>query len=225
MPTPEDILAFLADNPTFLAQHPEALDGQTLASTKKEKGVADFQSFMIKRLQSDKAEMESATQTILEGARNNMNNQHRIHAAVLRLLEAHNFEDFIHTITLDLAGMLDVDIAALIIEADGNSIPHIHNTGLRIIPEGTIDGWMEGAPALLQDDISGIEPIYGGGATLVRSQILLRIDIALDTPPAVLAFGSRAPDTFQPGQATDQILFLARVIERCMRSWLHLPQK
>ena len=60
-------------------------------------------------------------------------------------------------------------------------------------------------------------------ATLVRSQILLRVDISMGTPPAILAFGSRDPAMFSDGQATDQILFLARVIERCFRSWLSLP--
>jgi uncharacterized protein YigA (DUF484 family) len=76
---------------------------------------------------------------------------------------------------------------------------------------------------MLQDNISGIEPIYGGGATLVQSQILLRIDISGDTPPAIIAFGSRDPNMFSDGQATDQILFLARVIERAFRRWLDLP--
>ena len=152
-----------------------------------------------------------------------MNNQQRIHAAVLRLLESNNFEDFIHTITMDLASILDVDIAVLVVEADGAEIPHINASGIRIIPEGTINQWMEGKDVLLQDNISGIEPIYGGGSTLVRSQILLRIGISMDTPPALLAFGSRDPDMFQEGQATDQILFLSRVIERCFRTWLNLP--
>jgi uncharacterized protein YigA (DUF484 family) len=45
----------------------------------------------------------------------------------------------------------------------------------------------------------------------------------MDTPPAILAFGSRDPNMFHEGQATDQILFLARVIERCFRAWLNLP--
>lgn len=42
---------------------------------------------------------------------------------------------------------------------------------------------MKGKNVMLQEDISGIEAIYGGGATLVRSQILLRVDISMDTPP------------------------------------------
>lgn len=138
-------------------------------------------------------------------------------------LEANNFEDFIHSITIDIATILDVDIAVLVVEADGDDIPHVNTNGIRIIPQGTTDKWMNDKPVLLQDNISGSEAIYGGGATLVQSQILLRVDISMDTPPAIVAFGSRDPNMFGEGQATDQILFLARVIERSFRAWLNIP--
>lgn len=218
-----DIIAYLQANPDFLKQNPQAIEMLRFPSPAGSKNVADFQSYMIERLKNDKSQIERATQELVENARSNMNNQQRIHAAVLRLLEANSFDDFIHCITLDLSSMLSVDIAVLVVEADGQSIPHIHNTGIRVVPEGTIDKWMQGEAALLQSNISGIEPIYGGGATLVRSQILLRIDISMGTPPALLAFGSRDPNMFAPNQATDQSLFLARVIERAFRTWLHLP--
>ena len=82
---------------------------------------------------------------------------------------------------------------------------------------------MEGKNVLLQAHIGGIEAVYGGAAALVASQILLRVDIAMDMPPAILAFGSRDPAAFHEGQPTDQIAFLARVIERCFRLWLNIP--
>jgi len=184
---------------------------------------ADFQAYAIERLRNEKEEAIEISKDIVETSRANMNNQARIHDAVLRLLEAQNFEDFVHTITMDLASLLDVDIAVLVVEAEGSNIPHIQTNGIRIIPEGTTDRWMHEKPVLLQDNISGSEAIYGGGASLVQSQILLRVDISLDTPPAIIAFGSRDPNAFIEGQATDQILFLARVIERSFRSWLSLP--
>jgi uncharacterized protein YigA (DUF484 family) len=218
-----DIIAYLQANPDFLKQNPQAIDLLRFPSASGTKNVADFQSYMIERLKTDKSQIERATQQLVENARSNMNNQQRIHAAILRLLEANSFDDFIHCITLDLASMLNVDIAVLIVEADGTSIPHIHNTGIRVVPEGTIDKWMQSEAVMLQDNISGIEAIYGGGATLVQSQILLRIDISMGTPPALLAFGSRDAGMFAPRQATDQSLFLARVIERAFRTWLQLP--
>ena len=222
--TKQDLVAFLKDHPNFLNENPDVVD---LLIPPKKRAVrgqpADFQAYMIERLKSDKEQAVKTTREIVENSRANMNNQTRIHEAVLRVLEARNFADFIHSITMDLADLLNVDIAVLVVEADGEAIPHIQTTGIRAVPQGTVKNWMKDKNVMLEDDISGIEAIYGGGATLVKSQILLRVDISMDTPPAILAFGSREPDMFSEGQATDQILFLARVIERCFRSWLSLP--
>lgn len=219
----EDVIEYLRKNPKFLQQNPEAMDLLVPPKTEAGKGIADFQNYMIQRLKADKEQVMTTSREIVENSRANMNNQQRIHKAVLRLLEANSFEDFIQSITMDLASILDVDIAVFIVESNGGEIPHIHTSGIRIIPPGTVDKWMTGKNVLLQENISGIEPIYGGGAALVKSQILLRVDISMDTPPAILAFGSRDAGMFQEGQATDQILFLARVIERCFRAWLNLP--
>ncbi|MCE7886805.1 MAG: DUF484 family protein [Alphaproteobacteria bacterium PRO2] len=219
----DDVIEYLRNNPKFLQQNPEAMDLLVPPKTEAGKGIADFQNYMIQRLKADKEQVMTTSREIVETSRANMNNQQRIHKAVLRLLEANSFEDFIQSITMDLASILDVDIAVFIVESNGGEIPHIHTSGIRVIPTGTVDKWMAGKNVLLQENISGIEPIYGGGAALVKSQILLRVDISMDTPPAILAFGSRDAGMFQEGQATDQILFLARVIERCFRAWLNLP--
>lgn len=225
MTTANDVLTFLKENPNFLEENPEAFEALIPAKKRGKRGQpADFQAYMIDRLKNEREEVIESTREIVENSRANMNNQQRIHTAVLRLLEATTFDDFIYSITIDLASILDVDIAVLVVEADDETaIPHIQTNGIRIIPTGTTDRWMHEKPVLLQDNISGSEAIYGGGATLVQSQILLRVDISMGTPPAILAFGSRDPNMFGEGQATDQILFLARVIERSFRTWLSLP--
>ncbi len=219
----EDIIDFLRDNPKFLQQNPEACDFLTPPKN-DDKKVTDFQSFMIERLKDDKEKVIETTQNIVENVRSNMNNQQRIHKVILRLLEARNFEEFIHIITMDMSSMLDTDISVLVIESNGQDIPHIMTNGIRVLPEGTIDKWMNGQSVLLQENITGIEAIFGGGANLVQSQALLRVDISMDTPPAILAFGSRDPLMFQDGQATDQVSFLARVVERAFRNWLNIPR-
>ncbi len=220
-----EVVAYLRDNPRFLQNNPEAceylLPPQKNGSDRK---VADFQSYLISRLRADKDAVMQTTKEIVENSRANMNNQHRVHKAVLMLLEAGSFEDFIHTITMDLSAILDVDITSLVVETNGRDIPHVNTVGIRIVSEGTVDRWMDGKNVLLQSNIQGIEQIYGGGATLVASQALMRVDISMNTPPAILAFGSRDPSLFHNGQATDQISFLARVVERCFRAWLNLPR-
>lgn len=222
----EDVIAFLRDNPKFLAKNPEVCDFLIPPKKTKEGGrkIADFQSYMIDRLKADKTKAETTTQEIVKTARHNMNNQARIHRAVLAVLEAQSFDEFIQAITMDITSMIDVDITCLIVEASGRNIPHVDTTGIRIVPQGTIKKWMGDNASLLQSDIGGIEAIYGAGANLVRSQALVRVDISLDTPPAILAFGSRDPELFQDGQGTEQVSFLARVVERQFRTWLNLPQ-
>lgn len=215
----DEVLTFLKENPDFLAKNPQACD-LLHPSVSKEKGIVDFQSFMVQRLKDEKASIMATTREIVESSRSNMQNQARIYDAVLRLLEAQNFDEFIMALTMDISAILDVDITALVVEADGQSIPHIHSSGIRVVPEGTISQWLGDSNILLEANINGIEPIFGGGATLVASQALLRVDISMDTPPALLAFGSRDPLLFETGQATEQITFFARVVERCFRLWL-----
>ncbi|HRK98026.1 MAG TPA: DUF484 family protein [Alphaproteobacteria bacterium] len=220
--TPAQIVSWLKDHPDFLQDHPDLVDA--LLPARKKTGrtnVADFQSYLIERLKADKTEAIATAQEIVETARHNMNNQTRIHQAVLRLLEANSFEHFIDSMTTDMTALLDVDITTLVVESEGDKIPHIITNGIRIVPEGTIASWMNGRSILHQSDIGGVEAIYGAGATLVRSQVLLKISIGDNAPPAILAFGSRDPMQFQVGQATEQISFLARVIELIFRSWLN----
>lgn len=222
--SPDDVIDFLRADPSFLQKHPEIFEFLAPPAGSSDRKVADFQSYMIARLRADKDAVIQTTREIVENSRANMNNQHRVHQAVLLLLEANSFDDFIRTITMDISAILDVDITALIVESNGRDIPHVHTSGIRVVPEGTIDRWMGDKSALLQSNIQGIEAIYGGGANLVASQALLRVDISMNTPPAILAFGSRDPNGFEEGQATDQVAFLARVVERCFRSWLNLPK-
>lgn len=218
--TADNVIEWLKNNPDFFKKNPEVLDHLTPPALVSGKGLADFQAFMIKRLKDDKNEVISSAREIVETTRANMNNQARVHKAVLLMLEAKNFEDFVHTITIDLASLLDVDIVSLVLEAEGDVIPHINIPGVRIVTPGTIDLLMKEQRIQIEPDIMGLDDIYGGGAGLVKSQIIVKLVIDSDVPPALLAFGSRNPEAFQVGQATDQINFLCSVIERCFSKWL-----
>lgn len=221
----DDILAWLKANPKFLARNPDAVEFLVPPTRKdNDKKVADFQSYMIKRLKDDRDDVLVSAREIVESSRANMNNQARIHNAILLLLEATSFQDFIHTMTMDFASLLDVDVISLIIEIESGAIPQIDMTGVRIVTGGTIDLLTRKQTIVLESNISGIDELYGGGAGLVKSQALMRLAIGGDTPASLLAFGSRNPTLFQPGMGTEQIQFLGHVIERCFRLWLSIGQ-
>lgn len=221
----KDILTWLKGNPAFLKQHPEACEYLLPPEENRGKGIADFQTYMVQRLRQDKESVMETARDLIEVSRLNMNSVTRIHNATLKVLEARNFAEFIQAITMDLGAILDVDLSVLVVEASGVDAATLNVPGIRIVPQGTIQTWMGGQPVLLESDIQGVEHIYGGGARLVRSQAILRVDMGQDAgvgsmPPAILAFGSRDPEMFKSGQGTELVSYLARVIERVFRLWL-----
>lgn len=213
----ESVLAYLKSNPDFFDTHPDALP-----PLEQGKGVVDFQQRMLERLKNDKSKAQRLQKELIENVRANMNNQTRIQTAVLTMLEADGFEEFIEIVTHDLPILLDVDTINLIIETPSKEIPFINQSGIRFAKSGTVTKWLSTGDALLQNNINGHEELFGPGAGLVKSHALVRLEISQDTPVGIIAFGSRDPEMFQPNQAVDQIGFLSQVVERCFRIWLGL---
>lgn len=221
----DDIVAWLKANPDFLKKSPDAMDYlNPPRDNSNGRSVVDFRHYMVEKLKADKKMVLDTTRDIIEVSRENMNNLARIHDAVLKVLEAATFEEFVQVITTDLGVVLDCDVVALIVENKDNAVPPTQSGNIRIVPEGTIDQWMNGNDARIQSAIRGSEAVFGEAAGLVQSQALLRVDISKLTPPAILAFGSRDPEMFRDGQGTDLIAFLCGVVERCFRLWLDLPR-
>ncbi len=223
----DEVIDYLASHPDFFAAHPDVLAKLVPPATQKHSrsnSVVDFQHFMLRRLQTDLARGVEERQDMIAHARTNLNLLTRIHACVLALLEAESFEEMITSVTGDLAVYLDVDIAALMIEADDPEVLAMSRADIRIVPPGSVDFWMGRKDVLLRSDIEGDPEIYGEGAGLVRSEALLRLEASRHAPVGMLAFGSRSHELFQDGQGTELVGFLARVVERCIRSWLDLPE-
>jgi len=223
--TAEDVAAWLREHPDFLSQNIDLVQHLTPPSVSHGKGVLDFQYFMVERLRGEVGRLKEQQRELISTTRANVNNQNRIHAAVLFLLDARTFEQLIQTITTDLAVLLDLDVAGLVVESNGSEIPHVHASGVRVVEPGTVNGWLGKRDVVLYADTPGDPSIFGGGAGLVRSQALIRIQVSEETPAGLLVFGSREPDMFHSGQGTELVCFLARVIERSIRAWLNLSEE
>ncbi len=218
--TEEDVIAFLKKKKNFFRDHPEVLEHLDAPGREHGKGVVDFQQALVERLKADKTHAHKIQRELIETFRANMNNQNRIQTAVLVILEADTFEEFITTMTQDLPVLLDVDTVNLIIEATSKEVPFVNQTGIRFARQGFVKQWLGNGDALLQANVNGHEDVFGPGAGLVKSHALLRLEISPNTPAGIIAFGSRDPEAFSPEQAIDQIGFLAQVVERCFRIWL-----
>ncbi|MFC7333723.1 DUF484 family protein [Rhodocista pekingensis] len=222
--TAEDVAAYLREHPDFLVQHPDLIGHLTPPTAQRGEGVADMQFFMLQRLRGEVGRLSDQQRELIATSRANLNNQNRVHAAALFLLDASSFEHLIQTITTDLAVLLDLDVAALAVESQVAEIGLVSRTGLKLLEAGDISIILGRRDVLLRDNVVGAPEIYGPAAALVRSEALVRLRLSGDGPQGLLAFGSREPDMFHPGQGTELLTFLARVMERCIRSWLDLPR-
>jgi hypothetical protein len=224
--TAAQVADYLRQHPEFLARHPDLLDIQIVPGRRKAEGVVDLQQFMVERLRRDVQRLKADQDDILTNSRDNLSTQDRIHKAVLALLGAQSIAHFVEIIASDLAMLLDVDAAALCLETIDDAPVKLPVDGLQLLPAGTVDRLL-GADraALLRDDTVGNPEIFEAGAGLVRSDALIRLKIGDGMPPGLLAFGTRHPGYFDPGQGTDLLHFLARIVEHCIRAWLELPRQ
>lgn len=223
--TADDVIDYLKSDKDFFKKHPDLLEHLSLPHDEDHgRGVASFQSALMSRLKRDKDQAQQIQRELIDTVRANMSNYNRIQTAVLVLLEAESFEEFLQTLTQDFPILLDVDTVNVLVEATSKEIPFVNQSGIRLAKKGTVEKWLGKGDAALQSNIDGAEEVFGPGAGLVKSQALLRLELSVNTPAALIAFGSRNPEAFHPDQAIDQIGFLAQVIERCFRLWMDLEE-
>jgi len=220
--TAAQVVDYLKRHPNFLQNHPELLDSQTPPARAQGEGVVDLQQFMVDRLRRDLTRLRGLQDELVANSRDNLSTQDRIHKAILALLDAETFEHLIEIVTTDLAVLLDVDAAALCVEATAEKSPRSVE-GVQVLPTGHVDELLGAShDVLLRDDAEGDHAVFGPAAGLVRSDALIRLTVGQEVPPGLLAFGTRHPGYFNAGQGTELLIFLARVLEHCLRQWLGL---
>lgn len=219
------VAAYLREHPDFLCRNPDLLDELTTPGRNNGNGVADLQQFMVEKLRRDLAEVAAARDALVVTGRCNLSAQARVHKATLALLKARSFEHFIETLTTDLAVILDLDLVVVGVEQPANGAAPPPAAGVVPLGPKMVDRLIgPGQSIALRDKVCGDPAIFGPGAGLVRSEALIRLSFGGTTPAALLAFGSRQEDHFQPGQGTELLNFMARVVETSIRGWLNLPE-
>jgi len=222
-PSPADIKAFVLANPEHFAGDPDLL-AALVARKKRDANVLDLQSYVITRLRDDMNAVRAHGQALIEAASSNLLAQERVHAAVLKLIEARSFSQLIRILSADVGPLIGVDSVVVCIEAPQNSkMPHTPPAGIAILEEGTIDDVLgRCVQHILNDGRKRMPAIYGKNARRIRSEALLRLSFGRQAPDGLLVLGSASGETFSPEQRTELLSFLARAVERCVCGWLGL---
>lgn len=215
-----DVVAYLRRHPDFLDRHPEALRALGAPSRELGGGIVDFQHFHLERLRRDLARLAAEQRSLIAVSRATLATQGRVHKAVLAVLAAGSFEQLLQTVTTDLAVLLDVDVVTIGVESAVPSA-RLGLHGIRLLKAGAIDGLLgPERQVLVRADLPGDAALFGSAAGLVCSQALLRLGFGRAAPLGLLCLGSREPRRFQPGQGSELLGFLARVIGITIAQWL-----
>ncbi|NQU55886.1 MAG: DUF484 family protein [Rhodospirillales bacterium] len=216
----EQVSDFLSENPDYLARNPDILKTMMAPSRWSGDGVADMQQFMLEQLRGEIDNLRDCAQDVIETSRTNMSIQTRTHTAVLALLSANNFDQLVRVVTEDFPLLLDIDVAKFGFEPANNPATELNSPVIISFLPGDVDRLLgPDQDALLMRDVADDGTLFGEGAGLVHSAALARLRPGYKTPPGLIALGSRG-SAFYPGQGTELIGFLARVLERCIDRWL-----
>lgn len=220
--THSQVASYLQDHPDFFARHPDLLMTLTPPARWSGDAVVDIQKFMVETLRGELDGLRGCVQQVIETSRSNMSNQTRTHAAVLALMAADDMERLLRIVHDDLPVLLDVDVADLAFEP--GPLPNCGGLALRRLAAGEVNSWIgAGQEVALMIHVQDDGSVFGNAAGLIRSAALVRLQPGGEVPSGVLALGSRHDSLFHPGQGTELLRFLSRVVERCLQRVMGIP--
>ena len=220
----EEVAGYLRRTPGFFVRHPDILEELTPPSRWDGDAVIDLNQVMVKHLRGEIDSLRNTALDLIEISRSNMSSQTRTLAAALALLRAGDLEQLLRVIGEELPLILDVDVATVAFEPVQPPLAGLVSPHVGRLPDGGVDGLLgAGRKVALIDDMVDDGTIFGAGAGLVRSAALARLRPGETAPPGVLALGARQATAFHPGLGSDLVVFLAGVLEPCLRKWLEEP--
>ena len=191
--------------------------------------IVDLRGIAMERLEARLDRLEDTHRTVIAAAYENLAGTNQIHRAVLRMMDATEFETFLRDLGTDVAAILRVDAMRLVLESPGQEPDAaLKRMGevLHLAPEGFIDAYVTQGRSLparmvtLRQVRMEDSALYGEKADYIRSEALLKLDFGEGRAGGLLVMGSEDPHLFTPQQGTDLLSFFGGVFERAMRRWL-----
>ena len=229
--SPDAVAAWLEDHPDFIGTHTDLLlQVQTPSRFESDRDakVLDLQQRIIQRLKAETERQARVGRALLEAGSNNMDAQTRCHRAVLCLLEARGFDDFLARLRGPAADHLGVIAIAIGVEAPEGRRPPAALSTVAALHPGSVDRLIgRDRKVRLRSDLdrgNGVPPgPFGARSREVKSDALVRLALGRGSAPALLALGAASPATFEADQGTELLVFLAGIVERMISQWLDLP--
>ncbi|PYE83860.1 DUF484 family protein [Pseudoroseicyclus aestuarii] len=187
----------------------------------KGSNVVDLRGAAMTRLEARLDRLEDTHRSVIAAAYDNLAGTNQIHRAVLKLLDPEDFPAFLANLRGDLAGILNVDAARLVLETAHPEDPAAArlDPAMCMKPAGFVAAYLpQGRQVTLRRVSDGA--LYEASAQTVQSEACLRLDLGHGRLPGMLALGAADAERFSPQHGTDLLGFFADTFERAMRRWL-----
>lgn len=171
------------------------------------------------RLRARVAEVEEANQDLIAFARGHSGAVAAIHEAALGAIEAEGFDHLIHVVTQDWPLVLGVDAVALALVVEDKAVRADAN-GLEFVDPRLLGRLLDGLTHVLLRGVERGHPLFGPACELIRAEALVPIEGEPPLPSGLLALGQRNAPSFEGPHGSELLLFLGRVLSRCMGRWL-----
>ena len=191
--------------------------------------IVDLRGIAMERLAARLDRLEDTHRSVIAAAYENLAGTNQIHRAILRLMDATKFEEFLHDLTTEVADTLRVDVMRLVLESSDKApdpaVQRVQNV-LTVRAPGFCDTYITGGRDIpvrqvcLRQTQTEDASVYGNKASYIRSEACLKLDLGEGRTPGMLVMGSEDPHLFTPQQGTDLLTFFTGVFERQMRRWL-----
>lgn len=208
-PSAEEVAAFLADNPGFLAEHPELY--RRLQPPRRLHGerLADHMAAMLEAERTHAQALEAEVRAALQAGRAGAGFTVRVRLAVLALIRA---QDIHEVVTQELPALLGVETCSLAAETAPAPVLPVVQAGIRPLPPGAVGRLIgRGRDAVVRPQPDDLALLHGEAAPLVLRDALARVPFVGPTP-VLIAIGAREPAALPLRQTVAVLAFLGRAV-------------
>jgi uncharacterized protein YigA (DUF484 family) len=181
--------------------------------------VINFEDRALANLRARVAAAEEANQDLIAFARGHSGAVASIHEAVLAAVEAEGFDHLIHIVTQEWPQILGLDAVAVALFV-GDMGVRADASGLQFVDPRVIRKSIAGFEGVVLRGTERGHPLFGPACELIRAEALVRLDSEPPLPNGLLALGQRSEQGFETRHGSELLVFLGRVLTRCMGRWL-----
>jgi len=226
-----DLRDRLLSEPELLLEDKDVMNA-LIAANERTMGsnIVDLRGIAMERLEARLERLEDTHRSVIAAAYENLAGTNQVHRAILQMLDPLSFEDFLKTLSSDVAATLRVDCIRLVLESvqpeDSPALLRKVGDVLYVAEPGFVTDYLAGGrnvpmrPVVLRQVQPDNDALYGDRSGWIRSEALMRLDFGKGRLPGMLVLGAEDPHQFKPTHGTDLLAFFAGVFERTMRRWL-----